>query len=361
MNIDLLNIATQNWETFVGSLSDEEMKVLSELTEPIASINLHYFAAIKDTKRFDQTINTLSKNFLYDVEIIPTVYKFYIERDLHELAFDYIEKAKKHLSELSITIPTNIQNIINNSVSTKLLENLKRSLESVRAIKAKDLPLITPDKVNDKRNLSEFILCEVVQASKVLIEKIHGIKKNPDEDRYNDLLLATLRLRFQIWDWSIHDQARKGASPTGKNAGETDITIESGNITIALFEALILTGKDKNKTEAHVLKSLGYTKNLDRYYMIIYFKGKPTAFETIWNSYKKDFAASSFPKKFTLDTTKNYEDLSSKFDDINHLRIAKTTHGTNVEMFHIMIDLSEENTQKTASKKNSKKRGRTKW
>ena len=341
VNIELLNIANQNWESFVNILKGEEKKGLSELNESIASNSLHYFAVMKDAKRFDQTINTLSKSFVFDEEIIPTVYKFYIERDLHELAFDYIEKAKKYLSQISITIPANIQIIIDNSVSTKLLKSLKRSLECVRGINAKDIPLITPDKVNDKRNLGEFMLCEIVQASKVLIEKIHGIKKNPDEDRYNDLLLATLRLRFQIWDWSIHDQARKGTSPTGINAGETDITIESGNITIALFEALILRGKDKAKTENHVLKSFGYAKNLDRYYMIIYFKGKPTDLDTTWDSYKQDAAACSYSANFAFDIVKNFEDLSSKFDDINHLRIAKTVHGTNVEMFHVMIDLSE--------------------
>jgi hypothetical protein len=344
MNIDLLNVANQNWEAFVESLTDEEKKDLVGFKEAIERNRLYYFATIKDAQRFDQAINTLSKNFLYDEDTIPTVYKFYIERELHELAFDYIEKAKRHFSELSITPSADIQTIIDNSVSTKLLENLKRSLESVRAIKAKDLPLITPDIVNDKRNLSEFVLCEIVQASKVLIEKIHGIKKNPDEDRYNDLLLATLRLRFQIWAWSIHDQARKGSSPTGKSAGETDITIEAGNITIALFEALILKGKNKTVTEKHVIKSFGYSKNLDRYYMIIYFKGTPTDFDTTWNSYKDDVAACSFPTNFTFNTTIKFEDLSSKFEDINHLRIAKTTHGINVEMFHIMIDLSEETT-----------------
>lgn len=42
--------------------------------------------------------------------------------------------------------------------------------------------------------------------------------------------------------------------------------------------------------------------------------------------------------------TKSFEGLSSKFEVLNHLRIAKTTHGINVEMFHIMIDLSEETT-----------------
>lgn len=355
MNIDLLNVANQNWDTFVESLTDNEKKGLVGFNEAIERNRLYYFASIKDAQRFDQAVNTLSKNFLYDEETIPTVYKYYIERELHELAFEYIEKAKDYFNEFAITPSADIQTIIDNSVSNKLLENLKRSLENVRAIKAKDLPLITPDIVNDKRNLSEFVLCEIVQASKVLIEKIHGIKKNPDEDRYNDLLLAVLRLRFQIWAWSIHDQARKGCSPAGKSAGETDITIEAGNITIALFEALILTGKNKTVTEKHILKSFGYSKNLDRYFMIIYYKGTPTHFDRTWNSYKADVSACSFPTNFKFNTTTNFEDLSTKFDDINHLRIAKSTHGKNVEMFHIIIDLSETQTKTKTNSKTRKK------
>ena len=86
MNIELLNQANQNWENFVSSLSDEEKKGLSELNESIAINRLYYLAAINDAKRFDQIINMLSKSFLYDVEIIPTIYKYYVERDLQELA-----------------------------------------------------------------------------------------------------------------------------------------------------------------------------------------------------------------------------------------------------------------------------------
>ena len=93
MNIELLNQANQNWENFVSSLSDEEKKGLSELNESIAINRLYYLAAINDAKRFDQIINMLSKSFLYDVEIIPTIYKYYVERDLQELAFEYIQNA----------------------------------------------------------------------------------------------------------------------------------------------------------------------------------------------------------------------------------------------------------------------------
>jgi hypothetical protein len=341
MNQVLLNQANQDWENFVNNLTDEERKGLSELGEPIASNNLYFFAATKDTVRFDQTINKLSKRYLFDEEIIPTIYNFYVERDLHELAFDYIKNAKDYLIQSETLISNVVQTIIDTSTTSQVLESIKKSLVNIRSIKAKDLPLTTPDIVNDKVNLSEFILHEIVQASKVLLDKIQGVKKIPHEDRYNDLFLATLKLRFQIWAWSIHDQARKGTSPTGKSAGETDITIEAGNITIALFEALILTGKDKTETEKHVLKSFSYAKNLDRYYMIIYFKGAVTAFDTTWVSYKQDVSASAFTADFAFNTAKDFEDLSSKFDDVNHLKIAKSIHGKGVEMYHIIINLSE--------------------
>lgn len=341
MNQILLSQANQDWENFVSNLTDEERKGISELGEPIASNNLYFFAASKDTIRFDQTVNKLSKRYLFDEEIIPTVYKFYIERDLHELAFDYIKKAKEYLTESGTPISSIVQTIIDNSITSEVLESIKKSLVNIRSIKARDLPLTTPDIVNDKVILSEFILHEIVQASKILLDKIHGIKTIPHEDRYNDLVLATLKLRFQIWAWSIHDQARKGSSPTAKSAGETDITIEAGNVTIALFEALILTGKDKTETQKHVLKSFTYAKNLDRYYMIIYFKGPLTAFDTTWVSYKQDVSTTAFTTGFVFDTTKDFEDISSKFDDVNHLKIAKSIHGNNIEMYHIMINLSE--------------------
>ena len=112
MNIELLNQANQNWENFVSSLSDEEKKGLSELNESIAINRLYYLAAINDAKRFDQIINMLSKSFLYDVEIIPTIYKYYVERDLQELAFEYIQNAKDYLLNNSVNIiPLNIKKI----------------------------------------------------------------------------------------------------------------------------------------------------------------------------------------------------------------------------------------------------------
>ena len=344
MNTELLNIAYQDWETFVESLSDDEKKGLVGLNDAIERNKLYYFATIGNAKRFDQIINTLSKNFLYDIETIPFVYRFYIERDLHGIAIDYIQKSKEHLTQSKISIPSDIQRIIDESITVEALNSIQKSLIAIKSIRAKDIPHTTPIDINDKRNLNEFVLHEIVLASKVLIDKIQSLKQITHENRFNDLFLAALRLRFEIWNWSISDQPRKGSSSTGKDAGELDFVIEKGNTAFALLEALNLSGKDQTKTEEHVLKSFGYAKNLERYYMIIYFRGTSSTFDRTWSSYKEDVAACPFPENFTFNTTKKFEDMANKFDDINHLRIAKTIHGTNVEMFHIMIDLSEDAT-----------------
>ena len=354
MNNELLNIANQNWEAFVESLSDDEKNGLVGYSEAIERNRVFYFASIKDAKRFDQAINTLSNNFLYDVELIPTVYKYYIERELHGVAFDYIQKAKEHLNQSKISISSDIQKIIEKSITVEVLNSIQKSLVIIKSVRAKDIPHITPIDINDKRSLNEFVLQEIVQASKVLIDKIQSVKQITNENRFNDLFLLALRLRFQIWNWSITDQPRKGNSSTKKDSGELDIVIEKGNTTFALLEALNLTGRDKTKTEEHILKSFDYAKNLERYYMIVYFRGDPSALNTTWDSYKEDVANCSYKPNFVFDTVKSFEDLSNKFDDINHLKIAKSTHGRNVEMFHIMIDLSEDNNSKKGE--NRKKR-----
>lgn len=172
MNIELLNQANQNWENFVSSLSDEEKKGLSELNESIAINRLYYLAAINDAKRFDQIINMLSKSFLYDVEIIPTIYKYYVERDLQELAFEYIQNAKNYLLNNSVNIiPLNIKKILDNAESVQLLQKYKISLERIRNLTPSKIPSITPEIINDKRDLNMFILNELIQSLRIISEK----------------------------------------------------------------------------------------------------------------------------------------------------------------------------------------------
>lgn len=340
MNVELLKIANQNWENFIGSLTDEEKKGLSELNEAIASNNLHYFTAIKEAKRFDQTINTLSKSFLYDVEIIPTVYKFYIERDLHELAFDYIQNAKDYFTKNGVMMPILIQNMLNTAESVQLLQKYKISLERINNLSPSKIPSISPDIINDKRDLNTFILNELIQSLRIINEKREALRQITHENRYNDFLQAILRFRFPIWGWSIYDQPRLGTSSGGADAGNADLVVQSkGGVNFALIEAFIL--RDKNYTETHILKCPKYISSINRYYVVVYYLGNSNSFDNKWSEYQTDVLSILYPNNFAIDSTVGFTDMANEFENVVNIKIAKTTHGTNVEMFHIMIDLSE--------------------
>jgi len=75
--------------------------------------------------------------------------------------------------------------------------------------------------------------------------------------------------------------------------------------------------------------------------MIIYYRGSSSSFEKTWTSYKEDVSNSNFTTEFKFDKNKNFEDLSNNFQDINHLKIAKSIHGTKIAIYHIMINFSE--------------------
>lgn len=339
MNKSEIIQAYREWENFIAGLTEAEKVELSMLEEPVSSNNLFYYAVTKDTQKFDLAISRLSKRYLYDEEIAPTIYNFYLERDLHEAAYNYLIKSQEyHRNERGI-VPIEISAIFEHSETTHLLNKLKLSLINIRSISAQNICKITPDIINDKRNPNKFILNEIVQASRVLLDKIHAIKQISHEDRFNDLLLAILRLRFPIWGWTIMDQARIGNSATGINAGEIDVLVQAGGNNIAFIEALILTGANKTLTETHLIKCFNYISYLKRYYILIYFRGNQGAFDTTWNSYKEDTLATRFPSGALIDSTKDFEDLSAEFNDVRNLKIAKTIHNTDIEMFHVMINL----------------------
>ncbi|WP_394677931.1 hypothetical protein [uncultured Sphingobacterium sp.] len=342
-DLNLLGMAFQQWEEFSKSLKEENKKKISELTEAIASNQLHYYAHVDDRIKFNNNLSMLSRPYLYEEEIIPTVYNYYTSMELYDAAFSYLKNSIEYLKLNGKQIPAIIGELQKNSVTKELLLSFKNSLINIRSIAAKDLPSITPDIVNDKRNLSDFIFNELVQAAKVMTVKRDAIKKNPHEDRFNDLFLATLKLRFQIWGWSIHDQPRTGISPTSINAGEADITIQAGGIDVALLEGMILKGKEKAIVEKHVQKIFGYNNYLERYYMIIYFKGKQQNFNNTWQSYKSDVEQIHYDEKFKINKNSSFTEVSQDYNDVTNLKLAKTYHGENCEIviFHMMIDLSD--------------------
>lgn len=341
MNLELILEANRTWENFVNSLSDEERKSLSAYSDLISFTNLHYLIEANESVKFDQIVNILPKHYYYDVDIVPKIYRYYIKRELHEIAFNYLQRAKEFIYHSGKELNEDLQSLINGSNNENLLKKLRESLKTLREIKPSSLPIATPDSINDKNNLSEFVLEEIVKATRVLHEKIKGIEHIPYENRYNDLLIATLRLRFQVWNWSIHDQSRTGVSENGAEAGEADLIIQWANTPITLIECFILSGKNKTLTERHLLKVFNYNNSLNSYYLIIFFKGDNVNFDSTWKSYLEDVKQTPFLPEHEFDATNGFEDLLRNFENVRHLRISKSTHGRVIEIFHIMINLQQ--------------------
>ena len=339
MDETLLNQAHQEWEDFLGTLSHEEKKSTESLLEAVESNSLHYLALAKNYVKFDQTVNRLEAKYLYDEEIIPTIYSCYFERGLHELAFDYLIKAIKYFEERNLNIPNVIADLREKYTDEQTIQKLKLVLGNLPSQRANDIPKILPSNLNGKKFLSEFILTELIQAAKVMLEKKEAIRQVTHENRFNDFLLAILRLRLPIWGWAIQDQSRVGISSGGKDAGETDLLIQASGNTIALCEALIL--KDKAYTESHILKCGNYIRTLERYYIVVYCLGEKTDFEAKWANYKNDVSSIAYPPDFAINEAEGFEDLSFKFTDVRNFKIAKTKHSEKIELFHVMINLGD--------------------
>lgn len=341
MNIASLNKAHKEWEDFLKGLSEEEKSKLQKINEQVLSTNIYHFAVNKDAARFDQTLNILSNPYKFNQELIPIIYNYYLERELHEMTFSYSVAAKDYLIENGEDIKPEVEKIIGEATHDKTLLSIKQSLINLKSLTPHDIAKVTPDNVNNKRNLSEFVLHELIEAGKIMLEKIEGIRHIPHENRYNDLLIATLRLRFQIWGWSCHDQGRSGRSASGKDAGETDVMFQSNGSNITVCEAFILTGRDKGLTEKHINKCFTYNIYLDDYYIIVYYKGPQVNFDSTWESYKDDIINCPYDTRWQIDKTRGLEDFSKKFFNVTAFRIAKSFHNTQKSVYHLMIDLSD--------------------
>lgn len=341
MDKNLMSTARKEWEQFTSTLKEDEKAELSQFEQPIESWELIHYANAKDSIRFDQTYDRLTKKFRYDEDIIPIVYEYFIERDLQELAYEYITGARDYLELVGATIPPHLLVLMDNSQSRKLLAKLKLTFGQLHTLQPRNLPYATPDMLNDKYLLSEFILEEFVRGGKMLLDKIRSIQAIKDENKYSDLFMAALRLRFQIWGWGLTDQSPRGVSGTGINPGETDFTIDKGNVVFALVEAFTLVSGNASKVKTHIEKIFGYVNYLERYYMVIYYLGPPANFGKTWEAYKSDVAACVFPPAFTYGITDGFVDLEDKFDNVISFKIAKTQHNSKTEIFHLMIDLSE--------------------
>lgn len=331
--------ALYNWKEFVSRLSEKSLKSLSNLEEAVEHNNLHYHISKDNFSQFENSISKLTNRYLYDEEILAKVFKYYLKHGMEELALNYLKDAEKYFEKSGNEFPSELKAAIDGGEKKDIIK-VKASLEKLMGLKPSNVIAALPSVHNGETDLNTFILIEVIQGLKNLIDKKTSLKTLKKENELNDVLQVVIKPRLALWGWSIPDQSRAGKSPTGKDAGETDFVIETGGKKIALIEALVLKGKEKTKTQKHILKGFDYVNYLQRYYVVIYFKGSVANFDHTWEEYKTDVIDITFPPNLELNKTLGFQVLPDNKDDVRQIKISKTTHKSNVEVFHIMINLT---------------------
>lgn len=82
-------------------------------------------------------------------------------------------------------------------------------------------------------------------------------------------------------------------------------------------------------------------KSSQRQSIVVCFLGNSIEFENKWSDYQTDVLSITYPTDFAINLTIGFnEDIATEFENVANIKIAKSIHGINVEMFHVMINLS---------------------
>jgi hypothetical protein len=323
-------------------LSESEKKGSEKYFESANSLELFSCIANDNETRFDQIMSTLSKQLKYDENLIPAIYTFYSKRGLAEKAFIFLSSAIDYFKEEGITPAIDLKELRERLKDEKLYERILETLNHLRNLSPEEIPLVLPKFHNGRTELNIFILEEILHGLRTLSKKIRAVESIDTENKYNDILLASLNLRLTLWGWSIIDQSRGGLSPTLIDAGEIDLSIKATN-DLTLIEAFILTGQNYTKVREHLLKCKNYLATVNCYYIVIYYKGKKANFNSTWDSYKEDVEKIDFPIEMALNKKEGITEITTMFNQIDNMKVAATKHSETNTLYHVMVDLSDPN------------------
>lgn len=335
-----LKLAMEQWKVFSENQTNEAKRTLQSLDNNIKYTSIYYYLHFEEFSNLDTTLQYLPSVYLYDSEIVQGIFDMYLKRQLDELAYSYLSHARKYYVDNALPVPTLIESLYTTIDDTKYISRLRISFSDILNLPPDKIINTVPKKLNDGKTVDVFILNEIVRAGKILMEKVRALDKIPIEDKYNDLLQSILRFRFPVWGWSISDQGRTGASNTGgDDLGSSDFMVQCADECIALIEAMIIEGKNKSKTEEHVVKCNKYVSHTTRFYVVSYFKGKSENFTKTWDSYRQDVLSINFDDSFKL-LKPEFNDISASLSGTRNIKVGRTAHCNDVNFFHIFFNIS---------------------
>lgn len=212
------------------------------------------------------------------------------------------------------------------SVSDSTLEELEErysdeNIETKLFEIYKDLSKPSPIQLNDHIIRS----CIIMQSNRIY----YG---NYSEDDRNTFIASML----ESGGYLVKDQTRRSTTESGKSAGEIDILIQDVEYRpISIIEALNLEAVTKSYIVAHINKIFTYDANgLKDNYVLVYSNVKN--FGVFYNAYV-DFVRSH---DFQYPLVELKEDNLLQYTEIRQFTIAHNRNGKQVNMHHIVVNLS---------------------
>ncbi len=343
MNLNEIKYATDQWEQFLLGLSEEEKIEIENYVEPARALDLFSLFGAKQYDEFDFILSGLSPKFKFDKKLINLILTCYHERGMSNKAYNFIVEAEAYHTAIGTPLLTFDFAALKKKFSDqKFFDSIKEGFINIQSLDADQVPPVVPPKHNKMDDLHGFFQLELLEAVKQMIKRIVAIESIDFENKYNDILMAVLKLRVPIFGFDICDQGRSGKSSKGKDAGETDFTITSGGKDQALVEAFIWKKYNLNNIKDHILKCKKYLPYTVNYYVLIYYKCSKQNFSSAWDKYKEAILTKiKYPSGWKLDKSYGFKDITSLIGYRDQFHVAETKNGI-ATITHIFIYFGKE-------------------
>ncbi|MES2373423.1 MAG: hypothetical protein V4557_12635 [Bacteroidota bacterium] len=348
--------AIDEWNLFEKNLAPGT--TITQVRENVLRNKLYVYSQLKSHDNFDETYGELLDAEKLNEGFLRLRITNLIARQLIPEAQEQLRHAKTYHQSETGEYPAFIQELKDICDSKEDIGRLKTDLQFLLSKSPEVLAQIIPDNVNRYKELSMFLLFELVRAADGMLTKINSVSSIDHEDKFSDLIILGLDAKLALFHWHTGDPRAGFADSYSRNPGELDFAIfDAGNDKICICEGMILSGKNTAETQKHNFKIFNYGHARRHMYMLVYYTGEAENFVSAWEKYKTAVSeVVKFPDKYPLRETQL--DELDQFSRSESIKVAKGSHGPDTLLYHIFININykQEKPVKKAKKKAAKKK-----
>lgn len=317
-----------------------ESKALEKLEPNVSVILMNIYFRLNEYEKLDDLFNGLDLPYKLHPNILEVWVDGLVARERRAEAFYWIESGKRFHQFADVA---DIDFIRDLQVKVRGEDNVDELIVQYNRIfnsLPEKLIRILPEKLNGKRDMTEFISQEFVYAADKMLEKIKSIDVIDNEDKYNDLIEIIMESRVSGYGWKVSGQKRGGYSgANGPQAGERDLPIIGADDKILMNgEALVYR---IDKTVPHLNKMFNYYHQKERLLVLFYDTGKEGSdFQANWEHYKNKilpkckFVKGHEPVGLFTDVSADYKVQNSA------IKVGKTVLKSGGLIIHVFVNIN---------------------